>query len=175
MLKDGKLLSVFGHVLTMFVKLSETMNMLSVQCFQYLCITTLYLFTGITLVNKMEQLKRKIEAVESRKDQIMYQTHFLVLKAKFFNDFCQQDPSKMERTFTLRIQQSVTERQGNTERQGKVDMLVIFSFFTQHSMETLMNMYGDKKRSQMQHIYSSELSEGRKAKLFCGLFGIIIS
>jgi hypothetical protein len=62
----------------MFVNLFETMNMLSVQCFQYLCITTLYLFTGITLVNKMEQLERKIEAVESRKDQIMYQTHFLV-------------------------------------------------------------------------------------------------
>ena len=83
---------------TLFVNLSETMVMLFVQCFQYLCITALYLFTGITLVNKMEQLERKIEAVESRKDQIMYQTHFLLLKAKFFNDFCQQDPSKMERT-----------------------------------------------------------------------------
>jgi uncharacterized protein Yka (UPF0111/DUF47 family) len=59
------------EMFTMFVNLSETMNMLSVQCFQYLYITTLYLFTGVTLVNKMEQLERKIEAVESRKDQIM--------------------------------------------------------------------------------------------------------
>jgi hypothetical protein len=123
---EGRKIAVsIWTMFTLFVNLSETMDMLSVQCFQYLCITTLYLFTGITLVNKMEQLERKIEAVESRKDQIMYQTYFLVLKAKFFNDFCQQDPSKMERTFTLRIQQSVTERQGNTERQGKVDIMII--------------------------------------------------
>jgi hypothetical protein len=76
---------------SIFSDISENIDILSAKFFQHLCITTFYLMVGFAFTDKYQQLLTAIQQMTDSEVKLCHEVHLMVLKARFFDEFFQQD------------------------------------------------------------------------------------